>query len=339
MPVEFAAPVSPSQKNASSDEESLAEVYTEGVLEVLTPSRQPKLAAPGESPGECEQVYLGPELGLRNIMEYHDADGSCSISMAELQALCSGDMFATCLSFLESSMIESQPVTPDEGDDNPPPPPAPPPDSPAPAPAAEVATGRCTELQLAVLRKCTADCAGCDRADSKAILAECIIDTDDGDTRRASEQMTLSCPPEPQQPNTAVSSSAQPQAESAAPQPPEPAERSWLSHPAERWLAIAAMALGLLLLGILACRRRNRRRRGLSMMSPKDYVQSWSGAWPKDTSDFGAGTFSTEQVYDTEDFDLERPESSGSRGKPKGGKQTVTSVNPIARPASETCTV
>ena len=78
------------------------------------------------------------------------------------------------------------------------------------------------------------------------------------------------------------------------------------------------------------------------MMSPKDYVQSWSGAWPKDTSDFSAGTFSTEQVYDTEDFDLERPESTGSKGKgkgKKGGKETVTAVNPIARPASETCTV
>ena len=37
------------------------------------------------------------------------------------------------------------------------------------------------------------------------------------------------------------------------------------------------MALGLLLLAILACRRRNRRRQGLCMMSPKDYVQSWSG--------------------------------------------------------------
>jgi hypothetical protein len=52
---------------------------------------------------ECESVFLGPDLGFVNIMEYNDADGSCQISMIELQAVCSGAMFQTCLDFLESS--------------------------------------------------------------------------------------------------------------------------------------------------------------------------------------------------------------------------------------------
>ena len=51
----------------------------------------------------CPQVYLGPDLGLQNIMEYNDADGDCAINMAELADVCSGDMYETCVSFLRSS--------------------------------------------------------------------------------------------------------------------------------------------------------------------------------------------------------------------------------------------
>ena len=32
----------------------------------------------------CEPVYLGPDIGMANIMSYNDADGTCTISMAEL---------------------------------------------------------------------------------------------------------------------------------------------------------------------------------------------------------------------------------------------------------------
>ena len=36
-------------------------------------------------------------------MIYHDADGSCELSIAELARVCSGAMFQTCLDFLESA--------------------------------------------------------------------------------------------------------------------------------------------------------------------------------------------------------------------------------------------
>ena len=51
---------------------------------------------------ECDPVYLGPEIGFANIFEYHDDDGSCQISMAELSAVCNV-YFTECLAFLESS--------------------------------------------------------------------------------------------------------------------------------------------------------------------------------------------------------------------------------------------
>ena len=60
-----------------------------------------------EPPPACDEVYLGPELGFQNIMEYHDADGSCEISLEELGRVCSGAMFATCLEFLASSEVDT----------------------------------------------------------------------------------------------------------------------------------------------------------------------------------------------------------------------------------------
>merc|ERR1712070_67781 len=50
----------------------------------------------------CEKVYLGSDLGYQNIMEYHDADGTCHLSMKELLAVCKTH-FQKCLSFLKSS--------------------------------------------------------------------------------------------------------------------------------------------------------------------------------------------------------------------------------------------
>ena len=47
----------------------------------------------------CAPVYLGPDIGYANIMAYNDADGSCTISMAELAATCA-DFFNECISFL-----------------------------------------------------------------------------------------------------------------------------------------------------------------------------------------------------------------------------------------------
>lgn len=51
---------------------------------------------------ECDPVFLGPDLGFVNILQYNDADGTCELSMMELQAVCSGAMFQTCLDFVES---------------------------------------------------------------------------------------------------------------------------------------------------------------------------------------------------------------------------------------------
>merc|ERR1711871_937947 len=57
---------------------------------------------------QCEDVFLGPEIGYVHIMEYNDADGTCEISMEELAAVCSGDLFQTCLDFLDSSAPQPQ---------------------------------------------------------------------------------------------------------------------------------------------------------------------------------------------------------------------------------------
>ena len=61
----------------------------------------------GSSGGQCESVFLGPDIGFVNVLQYNDADGSCEISMAELSAVCS-DFFQECLAFLESSEPATQ---------------------------------------------------------------------------------------------------------------------------------------------------------------------------------------------------------------------------------------
>ena len=46
----------------------------------------------GEDQGtvsQCEAVFLGPDIGYVDVMEYHDEDGTCTISMIELAAVCS----------------------------------------------------------------------------------------------------------------------------------------------------------------------------------------------------------------------------------------------------------
>merc|ERR1719253_1470291 len=59
--------------------------------------------ASSEVTQECDAVYLGPDMGFVNIMQYNDVDGSCELSMQELMAVCTGPMFQTCLDFLASS--------------------------------------------------------------------------------------------------------------------------------------------------------------------------------------------------------------------------------------------
>jgi hypothetical protein len=62
--------------------------------------------ASSETPS-CPPVFLGTDIGYANIMDYHDDDGSCTLSMTELAAVCTGDLLQACLDFLESSEPET----------------------------------------------------------------------------------------------------------------------------------------------------------------------------------------------------------------------------------------
>jgi hypothetical protein len=66
-------------------------------------------------PEDCEPVFLGPDIGFANIMEYHDEDGTCEISMSELAAVCT-DFFAECIAFLDSEdqSNEGEETNPDD---------------------------------------------------------------------------------------------------------------------------------------------------------------------------------------------------------------------------------
>jgi hypothetical protein len=50
----------------------------------------------------CPQVFLGPNIGMANIMEFHDEDGRCTVSIVELSTVCSAH-YAECLNFLATS--------------------------------------------------------------------------------------------------------------------------------------------------------------------------------------------------------------------------------------------
>jgi hypothetical protein len=56
-----------------------------------------------EDAPRCPTTYLGPEVGFQNLMQFNDDNGNCEISMEELSRVCSGDMFNTCMSMLQSS--------------------------------------------------------------------------------------------------------------------------------------------------------------------------------------------------------------------------------------------
>ena len=60
----------------------------------------------------CDPVYLGPDIGSVNIYEYHDEDGSCSLSMTELASVCA-ERYAECVSFLDSSDEANDPTAGD----------------------------------------------------------------------------------------------------------------------------------------------------------------------------------------------------------------------------------
>merc|ERR1711967_112311 len=66
-------------------------------LAFLQSSNKPQKPQP-----KCDKVFLGPGIGWGNIMEYHDDDGTCHLSMKELAKVCQSH-YKQCLSFLESS--------------------------------------------------------------------------------------------------------------------------------------------------------------------------------------------------------------------------------------------
>jgi len=59
-------------------------------------------AAQAPARPQCDKVYLGPRIGLANIMSFHDTDGTCHLSLTELTSVCQSH-YAECMSFLKSS--------------------------------------------------------------------------------------------------------------------------------------------------------------------------------------------------------------------------------------------
>eukprot|EP01052_Picozoa_sp_SAG31_P058971 SAG31_NODE_18316_length_640_cov_1.772643_1_plen_160_part_10 len=51
---------------------------------------------------QCDPVFLGPDIGFADVFDYHDSDGTCTLSINELSAVCS-QHFDECMAFLESS--------------------------------------------------------------------------------------------------------------------------------------------------------------------------------------------------------------------------------------------
>jgi hypothetical protein len=63
-----------------------------------------KSSQPKHPQYKCEPVFLGPDIGYSNVMQYHDSDGSCQLSVTELAKVCKA-YFQECMKFLESSNV------------------------------------------------------------------------------------------------------------------------------------------------------------------------------------------------------------------------------------------
>jgi hypothetical protein len=55
----------------------------------------------GSKGPSCDKVFLGPDIGYQHIMEFHDDDGSCHLSLRELAKVCK-QHYQQCISFLQS---------------------------------------------------------------------------------------------------------------------------------------------------------------------------------------------------------------------------------------------
>lgn len=79
-------------EEASMVLQELIEQSTDSTSQLLQGSVTSSVEYMGEVQGTaspCEAVFLGPDIGFVNIMEYHDSDGTCTLSMAELATVCS----------------------------------------------------------------------------------------------------------------------------------------------------------------------------------------------------------------------------------------------------------
>ena len=111
----------------------------------------------------CEKVYLGPDMGYVNLMEYHNTDGLCHINIYELRTICSGDMLQTCLDFIDSAASQQQQQQQQQQAAH-----------ALSGSSTEARAAVCSELQQAVLSRCLDNCAECDRPATKIVLGNCM---------------------------------------------------------------------------------------------------------------------------------------------------------------------
>ena len=56
----------------------------------------------------CPELYLGPDIGFQSVLDYHNDDNSCRVSMQALSAVCS-QFYDECMSFLASPDLSPPP--------------------------------------------------------------------------------------------------------------------------------------------------------------------------------------------------------------------------------------
>ena len=72
------------------------------------PEPEPEPVVPNVVVHVCPQLYLGPDIGFQNVLDYNGAGNSCSLSMMELGAVCA-DFYDECMSFLSTPDLSPPP--------------------------------------------------------------------------------------------------------------------------------------------------------------------------------------------------------------------------------------
>ena len=63
----------------------------------------------GEDSPQCEAIYLGPDVGWRDVAMWDDTSSECQVDMDRVQAACEV-YFESCLVFLEAAGPQCDPV-------------------------------------------------------------------------------------------------------------------------------------------------------------------------------------------------------------------------------------